>query len=150
MKKTLGSTLVLLFLLLSFNRADAAKAVYIFDESFTPCGEDWIYMNKLEKIIFIEGFKEGMLSGTVNCYPLLPKNSEVANNTKEMILFFEKTSADVYIWKIDEWYGESEEFYYIPIHRMMTLVAHQEKYKLNKQEIKNILKGIAKQYNVEE
>ena len=147
MKKTLDATLVLLFLLLSFNRADAAMTDSAFAKGKPPRGIDWKQMNKLEKIIYVETFKEGTLWGVVNCLPSLPKNSEGTNRIKNMAVILVEIDTDIYIQKINKWYEDSDERSYIPINNLMTLVFQEVKYKLNKQEIESILKNLAKQYN---
>ena len=147
MKKTLGATLVLLFLLLSFNRADAAMTDSAFAKGKPPRGIDWKQMSKLEKIIYVETFKEGVLWGVVNCLPSLPKNSEGTSRIKNMAVILVEIDTDIYIQKINKWYEDNNERAYIPINNLMTLVFQEVKYKLNKQEVENIIKNLAKQYN---
>jgi len=142
MKKTLGATLVLLFLLLSFNRANA-----IFDGKKAPRGTDWAYINAQEKKIYIEAFKEGVLYVVANYVPLLSKNLEVADEIKKLVVDLMETKTDTYIKQINEWYSASDEYSNIPINNMITLVFQQFKYKINKQVMMSILDNFAKQYN---
>lgn len=142
MKKILGAAFVLLFLLFSFNAADA-----IFDGKKAPRGTDWAYINAQEKKIYIEAFKEGVLYVVANYVPLLSKNLEVADEIKKLVVDLMETKTDTYIKQINEWYDMSDRYLCIPINNMITLVFQQFKYKINKQVMMSILDDFAKQYN---